>query len=59
MRFKPNQLDRIFASCQAAARLANPCGVVNHIYRDRERVYVRRHIRSPWPEFWKHFQCFG
>jgi 4-amino-4-deoxy-L-arabinose transferase-like glycosyltransferase len=56
---KPNELSRIFASCQVAAQLSNPHGVVNDTFRDREQVYVCRNIRSPWPEFWKHFQYFG
>jgi 4-amino-4-deoxy-L-arabinose transferase-like glycosyltransferase len=57
--FKPDELNRIFASCQVAAQLSNPYGVVNDIIRDRDQVYVCRNIRSPWPEFWKHFQYFG
>jgi hypothetical protein len=57
--FKPDELSGIFASCQVAARLSNPYGVVNDTFRDREQVYVCRHIRSPWPEFWKHFQYYG
>ncbi len=57
--FKTVELNRIFASCQVAARLSNPYGVVNDIFRDRDRVYVCRNIRSPWPEFWKHFQYYG
>jgi 4-amino-4-deoxy-L-arabinose transferase-like glycosyltransferase len=57
--FKPDELDRIFASCQVAAQLSNPYGVVNDIFRDRDQVYVCRNIRFPWPEFWKHFQYYG
>jgi hypothetical protein len=57
--FKPDELKRIFASCQVAAQLSNPYGVVNDIFRDRDQVYVCRKIRSPWPEFWKHFQYYG
>jgi len=57
--FKAEELEPIFASCRAAAQLKNPYGVVNDIYRGREQVYVCREIRSPWPEFWRHFQYFG
>jgi len=57
--FKPDDLSRIFASCQVAARLRNPYGVVNYTFRDREQVYVCRNIRSSWPEFWNHFQYYG
>jgi len=57
--FKANELNQIFASCQVAARLSNPYGVVNDIYWDRDWIYVCRNIRSPWPEFWSHFQYYG
>jgi hypothetical protein len=57
--FKPSELNQIFASCQVAAELSNPHGVVNDIYRDRAQVYLCRDIRLPWPEFWKHFQYYG
>jgi 4-amino-4-deoxy-L-arabinose transferase-like glycosyltransferase len=57
--FKPEELHQIFVSCQLAAQLSNPYGVVNDIFRDRAGVYVCRDIRSPWPEFWRHFQYYG
>jgi 4-amino-4-deoxy-L-arabinose transferase-like glycosyltransferase len=57
--FKPDELNQIFASCQVAAQLSNPYGVVNDIFRDRNRVYICRNMRSSWPEFWKHFQYYG
>jgi hypothetical protein len=59
--FKPDELNQIFACCQVAAQLSNPHGVVNDIFRDRDRdrVYICRNIRSSWPEFWKHFQRYG
>ena len=57
--FKPGELNQIFASCQDAAQLWNPYGVANDIFRDRDQVYVCRNIRSPWPEFWKHFLYYG
>lgn len=58
--FKQDELDRIFASCQAAAKLTNPYGVVNEtIGVEREQVFVCRNIRTPWHEFWKTFQTYG
>ena len=57
--FKPDELNRIFASCQVAAQLSNPYGVVNYTFRERDKVYICRNIRCPWPEFWKHFQYYG
>jgi hypothetical protein len=57
--FKPGELNRIFASCQPAAALSNPYGVVNFTIGDRTTVYVCRNIRIPWPEFWKSFLYYG
>jgi hypothetical protein len=57
--FKRQELDKIFASCEEAAQLSNPYGVVNLVLRDRDQVYVCRNIREPWPEFWKGFQYYG
>jgi hypothetical protein len=54
---RPDELNQIFASCQVAAQLSNPYGVVNDIFRDR--VYICRNIRSSWPEFWKHSSATG
>ncbi len=57
--FKAAELDKIFASCQVAGQLSNSYGVVNENLRDRDKVYVCRNIRSPWPEFWKSFQSYA
>lgn len=57
--FKPEELDKIFASCQIAAQLWNPYDVINDTLRDRDQVYVCRNMRAPWPEFWKHFLYYG
>ncbi|MGB6726555.1 MAG: glycosyltransferase family 39 protein [Terracidiphilus sp.] len=57
--FKKSTLDKIFASCEVAARLSNPYEVVNDAIGDREPIYVCRDIREPWPEFWKGFQYYG
>jgi hypothetical protein len=57
--FKPNELDQIFAHCEAAASVSNPYGIVNGAIGDRNEVYVCRNIREPWPEFWKGFQYYG
>jgi hypothetical protein len=65
--FTQSEVERIFARCDDAARLAKPYGVVNDaidgIGKDaignREMVYVCRDIRVPWPEFWKGFQYYG
>jgi hypothetical protein len=57
--FKPDELNRIFATCQVAAQLSNPYGVANDTFRNRDQVYVCRNIRSSWPEFWKSFLYYG
>ncbi|MGP8250810.1 MAG: glycosyltransferase family 39 protein [Terracidiphilus sp.] len=57
--FKRKDLDKIFANCEAVARLSNPYGVVNSTIGDHDQIYVCRNIREPWPEFWKHFQYYG
>jgi hypothetical protein len=57
--FKREEVDKIFASCEVAAQLSNPYGVVNFSLGNREEVYVCRNIREPWPEFWKGFQYYG
>jgi hypothetical protein len=57
--FTSSELDQIFASCQAAARVYRPYGVANQTLKGREEIYVCRNIREPWPEFWKKFLCYG
>jgi 4-amino-4-deoxy-L-arabinose transferase-like glycosyltransferase len=57
--FKRVELESIFSTCQVAAQLRTPYGVVNEIYHGREEVYVCRNIRSPWPVFWSSFQYYG
>jgi len=57
--FRQSDLNKIFANCNAAARLSNRYGVVNQTLETREEVYVCRNIRVPWPEFWKNFLYYG
>jgi 4-amino-4-deoxy-L-arabinose transferase-like glycosyltransferase len=57
--FKADELNKIFASCQVAAQVWKPYGVVNYAIGDRDQVYVCRNIRLPWPKLWKHFQSYG
>lgn len=57
--FKPSELEGIFSTCVAAARLRNPYGVVNQTLEGREVIYVCRNIRVPWPEFWRNFMYYG
>lgn len=57
--FSQSNLNKIFASCQAAARVPNPYGIVNSSVGDHAQIYVCRNIREPWPVFWKKFQYYG
>lgn len=57
--FTPDELNQIFVSCNIAAQLSHPYGIVNDTLRGREQVYVCHNIRSTWSEFWKHFQYYG
>lgn len=57
--FKREEVEKIFAACETAAQLSSPYGIVNQTIGDRNRVYVCRNIRVPWPEFWKGFRYFG
>lgn len=57
--FGPATLNKIFASCEVAARVPNTDGVVNVTIGDHAPIYVCRNIRAPWPEFWKSFQYYG
>jgi hypothetical protein len=57
--FKREEVENIFATCELAAQLSNPYGIVNPTIGDRNQVYVCRNIRVPWPEFWKGFQQYG
>ncbi len=61
--FKREEVEKIFAACDAAAQLSNPYGIVNQAIGDRNgdrnEVYVCRNILVPWPEFWKGFQYYG
>ncbi|HUM04502.1 MAG TPA: glycosyltransferase family 39 protein [Terriglobales bacterium] len=55
----PKVLFDNFESCTVAGHLTNPWGVRNNVFVDYSDVYVCRHLRSPWPEFWKHFRYYG
>lgn len=52
-------LDRNFESCVLAGRVTNANGIVNSAVAGWDEIFVCRRLRSPWPEFWKHFQYYG
>ena len=51
-------LDRTFETCDWAARVTNRYGIRNE-ETDSANVYLCRHLRQPWPDFWKGFHYFG
>ncbi len=52
-------LDQNFASCELVGHLTNPYGITNSAINGYADVFVCRHLRQPWPDFWKHFRSFG
>jgi hypothetical protein len=51
-------LDLNFEACEVAGRITNRYGVSNE-ETDRPDVFLCRHLRRPWPEFWKRLRYFG
>ncbi len=56
---KREVVDRAFGSCELAGRLTNPWGIDNIAIKGYEDIFICRHLREPWPEFWKHFRYYG
>jgi 4-amino-4-deoxy-L-arabinose transferase-like glycosyltransferase len=53
-------IDRQFESCEVVGRATNPYGIENHAMNGQYAdILVCRHLKKPWPEFWKHFQYYG
>jgi len=52
-------LDQNFASCELAGHLTNRYGITNSSIDGYADVFVCRHLRQSWPDFWKHFHSFG
>jgi len=48
-----------FRSCQVAARVSNPYGVMNEESRDHPVILLCREPRGPWPELWPRLRSFG
>src|SRR5271157_824218 len=59
LELKRDVLDRIFGSCELAGRVTNPWGIENTTIKGYEDIFICRHPREPWPEFWKHFRYYG
>jgi hypothetical protein len=52
-------LDRTFESCVSAGYLSNRYGISNSTVAGWDEIFVCRHLRQSWPEFWKHHQYYG
>src|SRR5581483_8081008 len=52
-------VDRNFETCVAAGQISNRFGVMNEETSRHKDIFLCRHLRQPWPEFWKGFQYFG
>jgi Dolichyl-phosphate-mannose-protein mannosyltransferase len=52
-------LDRSFASCEPVGKLTNRYGIANSAIDGYDEVFLCRHLRQPWPDFWKRFQYYG
>ena len=51
-------LELNFASCELGAQLSNSNILVNHSIGMNE-IFVCRHLRRPWPEFWRDLRTYG
>jgi Dolichyl-phosphate-mannose-protein mannosyltransferase len=52
-------LESKFAACDLVAHTWNRYGVLNEETRNHPDIFVCRHLRESWPEFWKNFRYFG
>ena len=57
--FSPQDASQIFESCQLAGHTSNRYGLLNEETRDHPDIFICRHLRQSWPQFWKNFQYFG
>jgi 4-amino-4-deoxy-L-arabinose transferase-like glycosyltransferase len=48
-----------FAACEVAGHTWNRYGIANEETRSHPDIFVCRHLRESWPEFWKSFRYFG
>jgi hypothetical protein len=52
-------LENKFAGCEVAGHTWNRFGILNEETRSHPDIFVCRHLRGSWPEFWKSFRYFG
>jgi len=54
-----NFVNENFASCDLVGHLTNQYEIVNNAIDGYADVLLCRHLRQPWPNFWKYFQHYG
>ena len=52
-------VNELFQSCELAGHTKNDYNVLNEETKDHPDIFVCRHLRDPWPEFWKDFRYYG
>jgi len=52
-------LETKFATCEVVGHTWNRYGVENEETRRHPDIFVCRHLRESWPEFWRSFRYFG
>jgi dolichyl-phosphate-mannose-protein mannosyltransferase len=48
-----------FAACEVVGHTWNRYGIENEETHSHPDIFVCRHLRESWPEFWKSFRYFG
>jgi len=51
--------ERLFESCDLAGHVTNRYSVRNEETTDHPDIFVCRHLRQSWNEFWKNFRRYG
>ena len=57
--FSPEQVARVFETCEAAGQVSNQYGVANEETLFHPDIFVCRGLRQSWPEFWATFRYFA
>jgi hypothetical protein len=52
-------LEQHFESCQLAGHVQNAHGIVNEETSNHSEIFVCRHLRGSWQEFWRNFRRYG
>jgi len=50
---------KLFGSCEVAAKNSKPFNVENEESRDHPDILLCRNLKTTWPEYWEHHKRFG